>query len=116
MCVTVATSIRTSWFAPKLRSALERKSTSVRALARAWRPEGDPETSRRSLNRYLNKGIVPSAQIRRELAEALEIDVSEIEPSDEDEEPSTVALTLNLSSDLLDEAIRRVLEHRERVS
>lgn len=92
MCVTVATSTSTSWFAPKLRSALEQKNVSVRALARMWRPDGDPETSRRSLNRYLNKGIVPSPQIRRELSEALGIEQDELEPTDEEETDPMAAL------------------------
>lgn len=84
----MATPVKTSWFAPKLRSALEQKETSVRGLARAWRPDGDIETTRRSLNRYLHNGIVPSLQIRRELADALDVDASEFEQSEDDEEPS----------------------------
>lgn len=63
---------------------------SVRALARTWRPDADVEVSRRSLNRYLHKGIVPGAEIRAELANALGIPADELEPSDDDEESDPV--------------------------
>lgn len=80
------TTTKTSWFAPKLRKALADKSMSVRALARVWRPDEAHETSRRSINRYLNKGIVPSVVTRRELADAIGVDPSEFEPTPDDEE------------------------------
>jgi hypothetical protein len=78
---------KTSWFAPKLRAELDSSDTSIRALARKWRP-GDPETARRSLIRYLQNGIVPNAATRAELAEALGCTNGALEPDDEEDEPA----------------------------
>lgn len=84
----MATTTKKSWFAPKLKTALENQNMSVRGLARAWRPDANMETTRRSLNRYLHNGIVPYLEIRRELADAIGVDPSEFELSEDDEEPS----------------------------
>lgn len=82
-----ATQKKQSWFAPKLRAELDRQNTSVRGLARAWRPT-DPETARRSIIRYLQNGIVPNATTRAELAEALGCLNGSLEPDDEEDDPS----------------------------
>lgn len=104
--MTAAT--KSSWFAPKLKSALESKNMSVRALARAWRPASDAETSRRSINRYLHGGIVPSQQVRGELAAAIGVETSSLERDDDDEESESMSL-----DEFLDRRVRQILR-RER--
>lgn len=87
------TTTKTSWFAPKLRAAMQRQGVSSRKLCRLWRPDSDVETTRRSLNRYLrtdHKSVIPGPEIRRELASALGIHPDELQP-DEDEETDLVA-------------------------
>ena len=82
------TTTKTSWFAPKLRDAMERQGISSRRLCRLWRPESDVETTRRSLNRYLRadgKSVIPGPDIRRELCAALGISAEELEPDDDEE-------------------------------
>lgn len=75
---------RRSWFVPKLEGAIAAQGTSIRALARALRPD-NPEAARRSLHRYL-AGRVPPAPQRRRIAEALGVDPSTLEPDTEDDE------------------------------
>lgn len=112
--VPVAAVTKTSWFAPKLQSAMERRSLSVRALARAWRPNADVETSRRSLNRYLNDGVVPGSGIRAELADTLKVDRSELEQEDEDEADLVVQLVNRLIERKLEQRMRELLRDQDR--
>lgn len=86
------TSRHQGWFAPKLASALEETGTSVRALARRMN-DGDPESARRSIHRYLI-GRVPSQETRVRIAELLGVAPERLEPDDEDEEDETAVLRL----------------------
>lgn len=110
--MTAAT--KSSWFSPKLQKAMERRGFSVRALARVWRPKDDVETSRRSLNRYLNQGVVPGPTIRAELADVLGVDRSELEQDDEDEADLVVALVNRLIERKLEQRMRELLAERDR--
>lgn len=107
------TTAKPSWFAPKLRAALDRPGSpapSVRALARTWRP-ADVENARRSLIRYLQNGIVPNPVIRRELEAALGMGTHELDP-DEDEEAAT-----EMAADLtrmLQQLVRTEVARRDR--
>lgn len=112
-----------SWFAPKLRKALDRSDTSTRSLARAWRPDS-PETARRSLIRYLRDGVIPGPAIRAELCDALGIAHGSLDLDADDEEDDQVvrirriahrlsnAGMERLAADLLDVVVE--LKERER--
>lgn len=61
-------------FAEHLRQAIILQETSVRALAKEWRPNS-PETARRILHKYLAGSVTPTISTRDELAEALDLSV-----------------------------------------
>jgi hypothetical protein len=107
----MATTAKTSWFAPKFRAALNESEMSVRAVARAWRPK-DPETARRSLIRYLQNGIVPHPHTRAEIAAVLGLGENGLEPDDE-EEPA-MAQVREAASAFID-ALMVAVRDRERV-
>jgi transcriptional regulator with XRE-family HTH domain len=61
-------------FAETVRAELSRQNLSIRGLARRMNP-GDTEKARRSLYRWLNDGIEPSAKSRAAVAEALGVEL-----------------------------------------
>jgi hypothetical protein len=86
-------------FATNLRQTLDALDLSTRAAARAWNPE-DPETARRTINRWL-AGTTPSETARDSFAAAVGATATMLPlPTDED-------VTADLLADLM-AAVRRL--------
>lgn len=64
-----------------LRDRLEERGWGVRTLARHMTPD-DPERARRAVNRYLHEGSLPSAENRRLMAVALNVELDEMPETD----------------------------------
>lgn len=86
-----------TWFSEKLLSVLDETGTTIRGLAKRLNP-GRPENARRTLHRYL-AGRVPGQPRRREIADAIGIDPSRLEP-DDDEEDDRVVRVRRIASEL----------------
>lgn len=68
-----------------LRQQLDERGVTVRGLARVIDPVS-PERGRRNLHRYLTGSTRPNAPMRKKIADALGVPVSEV-PNGDDGEP-----------------------------
>lgn len=73
MARTLASTPLAEW----LRAELDEHGLGVRTLARRMNPS-EPEVARRALNRYLYEGAYPSEANRDLIAEALDVDATEV--------------------------------------
>lgn len=71
-------------FADRVREHMKTQGLSIKGLARRMDPE-NVERARRNLHRWLDEGISPNRQSRREIADALGVDAPSLDGDDDEE-------------------------------
>lgn len=95
-------------FVRRVRAEMTTQELSIRALARRMDPE-NLNRARRNLHRWLDEGITPSRASRAEVAVALGIPESELDPDDE-EADQLMAPLVRAIRDLVRAEVRQAVE------